>query len=156
MQRKQMHAGRLSPAASDRLSRIDRIYTLATEVLGSGEKAAQWLKRPSRALAKELNCARSSTASSTDAVVMEVVPGPHGPGLDGIGGTFADGRWHSRGDLVVYFGGSAAITVLERLAHTDPDLLPDDSPAGPVRFCRTGCGIQRRGVRRASGGLDRG
>jgi len=86
MQRKQMHAARLSPAASDRLSRIDRIYTLATEVLGSGEKVAQWLKRPSRALAKELNCARSSTASSTDAVVMEVVPGP----------TRTGSGWHRR------------------------------------------------------------
>lgn len=50
----------------------------------------------------------------------------HGPGLDGIGGIFADGRWHARGERVVYFGGSAAIVVLERLAHTDPDLLPDD------------------------------
>jgi RES domain-containing protein len=27
---------------------------------------------------------------------------------------------------VVYFGGSAAIVLLERLAHTDPDLLPND------------------------------
>ncbi|HEX7361056.1 MAG TPA: RES family NAD+ phosphorylase [Bryobacteraceae bacterium] len=50
----------------------------------------------------------------------------HGPGLDGIGGTFADGRWHRRGERVVYFGASAAIVVLERLAHTDPDLLPAD------------------------------
>jgi RES domain-containing protein len=50
----------------------------------------------------------------------------HGPGLDGIGGLFADGRWHKRGERVVYFGGSAAIVVLERLAHTDPDLLPSD------------------------------
>jgi RES domain-containing protein len=50
----------------------------------------------------------------------------HGPGLDGIGGTFADGRWHVRGARVVYFGASAAIVVLERLAHTDPDLLPLD------------------------------
>jgi RES domain-containing protein len=50
----------------------------------------------------------------------------YGPGLDGIGGTFADGRWHTQGERVVYFGGSAAIVVLERLAHTDPDLLPDD------------------------------
>jgi RES domain-containing protein len=50
----------------------------------------------------------------------------YGPGLDGIGGTFADGRWHNRGDRVVYFGASAAIAVLERLAHTDADLLPDD------------------------------
>jgi len=50
----------------------------------------------------------------------------HGPGLDGIGGLFADGRWHTRGERAVYFGASAAIVVLERLAHTDPDLLPDD------------------------------
>ena len=51
---------------------------------------------------------------------------PHGPGLDGIGGIFAGGRWHTLGERVVYFGGSAAIVVLERLAHTDPDLVPDD------------------------------
>jgi RES domain-containing protein len=51
---------------------------------------------------------------------------PRGPGLDGIGGTFADGRWHTRGKRVVYFGASAAIAVLECLAHTDPDLLPND------------------------------
>jgi RES domain-containing protein len=50
----------------------------------------------------------------------------HGPGLDGIGGLFADGRWHAQGERVVYLGGSAAIVVLERLAHTDPDLLPND------------------------------
>ena len=49
-----------------------------------------------------------------------------GPGLDGIGGLFADGRWHAQGERAVYFGGSAAIVVLERLAHTDPDLLPND------------------------------
>ncbi|MCC6367656.1 MAG: RES family NAD+ phosphorylase [Bryobacterales bacterium] len=50
----------------------------------------------------------------------------YGPGLDGIGGRLADGRWHTRGARVVYFGASAAIVVLERLAHTDPDLLPAD------------------------------
>ena len=54
----------------------------------------------------------------------------HGPGLDGIGGAFAEGRWHSQGEPVVYFGASAAIVVLERLAHTDPDLLPDDLRLG--------------------------
>ncbi len=58
----------------------------------------------------------------------------HGPGLDGIGGTFADGRWHTRGERVVYFGGSAAIVVLERLAHTDPDLLPDDLQLAVFEF----------------------
>src|SRR5690242_12854401 len=50
----------------------------------------------------------------------------YGPGLDGIGGTLADGRWHTRGQRIVYFGASAAIVVLERLAHTDADLLPAD------------------------------
>ncbi len=59
---------------------------------------------------------------------------PHGPGLDGIGGTFADGRWHRQGELVVYFGASAAIVVLERLAHTAADLLPDDLRLGRFEF----------------------
>jgi len=58
----------------------------------------------------------------------------HGPGLDGIGGIFADGRWHTLGERVVYFGGSAAIVVLERLAHTDPDLLPDDLQLARFEF----------------------
>lgn len=47
-----------------------------------------------------------------------------------MGGTFAEGRWHSQGRRVVYFGASAAIVVLERLAHTDPDLLPGDLRLG--------------------------
>jgi RES domain-containing protein len=50
----------------------------------------------------------------------------HGPGLDGLGGLFASGRWHALGERVVYFGASAAIVVLERLAHADPGLLPAD------------------------------
>src|SRR5215831_6017514 len=54
LQRKHVLSARLSPAASDRLSRIDRIYALAVEVFGDGEKASDWLKRPSRALGKEL------------------------------------------------------------------------------------------------------
>lgn len=54
----------------------------------------------------------------------------YGPGVDGIAGTLADGRWHVQGELVVYFGASAAIVVLERLAHINPDLLPDDLRLG--------------------------
>lgn len=50
----------------------------------------------------------------------------HGPGLDGIGGLHAAGRWHDLGSRVVYFGASPAIVVLERLAHIDPQLLPND------------------------------
>ncbi len=53
MQRKHAPAARLSVAASARLSRIARLYTLAGAVFGRGEKAALWLKRPSRALANE-------------------------------------------------------------------------------------------------------
>ena len=41
IQRKHVLSERLSPAASDRLSRVDRIYTLTVEVFGDGEKAAQ-------------------------------------------------------------------------------------------------------------------
>jgi RES domain-containing protein len=66
----------------------------------------------------------------------------YGPGLDGAGGTFADGRWHTRGASVVYFGASAAIVVLERLAHTDPDLLPRDLRL--ARFAFSGRLSQRR------------
>ena len=58
----------------------------------------------------------------------------YGPGLDGIGGTFASGRWHRRGQRVVYFGNTAAIVVLERLAHIDPDLLPNDLRLGSFAF----------------------
>ena len=58
----------------------------------------------------------------------------YGPGLDGIGGTFAQGRWHRQGNRIAYFGASAAIVVLERLAHTDPDLLPTDLRLGYFEF----------------------
>lgn len=50
----------------------------------------------------------------------------HGPGLDGIGGLHAAGRWHELGRRVVYFGATAAIVVLEKLAHIDPAVLPAD------------------------------
>jgi RES domain-containing protein len=50
----------------------------------------------------------------------------HGPGLDGRGGLFAAGRWHEIGAPVVYFGATAAIAVLEKLAHVDSAFLPDD------------------------------
>jgi RES domain-containing protein len=50
----------------------------------------------------------------------------HGPGLDGAGGLYAAGRWHRLGRRVIYFGASAAIVVLEKLAHVDPEALPGD------------------------------
>jgi putative toxin-antitoxin system antitoxin component (TIGR02293 family) len=78
MQRKHERAERLSPAPSDRLSRISRIYVLATEVFGSTEKAAQWLKRPSRALAKELPLTLLDTDTGTQQVERELRQIQHG------------------------------------------------------------------------------
>lgn len=72
MQRKHVLSARLSPAASDRLARIDRIYTLAVEVFGDGEKAAQWLKRPSRALASEAPLKLLDTDAGTQLVEREL------------------------------------------------------------------------------------
>ncbi len=43
-------ARRLSADESDRLVRVARIVALATDVLGSEQKAGQWLQRPNRAL----------------------------------------------------------------------------------------------------------
>jgi RES domain-containing protein len=40
------------------------------------------------------------------------------------------GRWHFLGTPVVYFGAGAAIVVLEKLAHLNPDTLPADLMLG--------------------------
>lgn len=72
IERKQALSERLSPAVSDRLSRIDRIYTLAIEVFGDGRKAAQWLKRPSRALANQLPLKLLDTDAGTQQVEREL------------------------------------------------------------------------------------
>ena len=50
----------------------------------------------------------------------------HGPGLDGSGGLRAAGRWHRLGRRVVHFGATPAIVVVEKLAHVNPGVLPDD------------------------------
>ena len=39
---------------------------------------------------------------------------------------YTSGRWHSRGQLIVYTGASRSLTILEKLVHTDPAELPDD------------------------------
>lgn len=72
LQRKHLLSARLSPAASDRVSRMDRIYALAVEVLGDGEKAANWLKRPSRALGKESPLELLDTDAGTRQVEREL------------------------------------------------------------------------------------
>ena len=47
------HQRVLTLAESDRLYRLARIACMAIEVLGSPEKATQWLERPNRALGGE-------------------------------------------------------------------------------------------------------
>ena len=52
---------------------------------------------------------------------------PHAD-LSDRGGELADGRWHTRGQPVVYCAASAALAVLEVRVHLDLplDLLPED------------------------------
>lgn len=46
--------------------------------------------------------------------------------LSGRGGLFASGRWHSRGQFIVYAAPTRSMCVLERLVHTDPEDVPDN------------------------------
>jgi putative toxin-antitoxin system antitoxin component (TIGR02293 family) len=48
--RRMTQHSRLTPAESDRTVRLAQVYAMATETLGDGDKAAQWLKTPNRAL----------------------------------------------------------------------------------------------------------
>ena len=41
---------RLTPTESDRTVRLAQVYATAADTLGDGDKAAQWLKTPNRAL----------------------------------------------------------------------------------------------------------
>jgi RES domain-containing protein len=53
-----------------------------------------------------------------------------GPSLDGEGALHAPGRWNSLGNRAVYFGGTAAIVVLEKLVHLDPEVIESDLMLG--------------------------
>lgn len=46
--------------------------------------------------------------------------------LDGIGGIYTSGRWHSKGHPIVYTASSAALAALEVLVHVDPLTAPSD------------------------------
>ena len=46
--------------------------------------------------------------------------------LDGIGGMYTSGRWHTKGLPIVYTASSAALAVLEVLLHVDPLTAPSD------------------------------
>lgn len=72
LQRKTNGDARLSPAVSDRLARIDRILTLATDIFGDKAKAVLWLKRPSRALANQTPLSLLDTDAGTQCVEREL------------------------------------------------------------------------------------
>ena len=46
--------------------------------------------------------------------------------LDGLGGLYASGRWHSKGFPILYTACSPALAALEVLVHVDPLLAPPD------------------------------
>lgn len=45
--------------------------------------------------------------------------------LDGAGGMFVSGRWHSKGRLIVYAAESSALAVLEALVRMERDRIYD-------------------------------
>lgn len=72
LQRKTGAAERLGPAASDRLARVQRIYELATHVLGEQDKASRWLTTPSRPLGGVLPLQLLDTDIGTQRVEQEL------------------------------------------------------------------------------------
>ena len=46
--------------------------------------------------------------------------------LDGIGGMYTSGRWHTKGNPIVYTASSAALAALEVLVHVNPLTAPSD------------------------------
>ena len=46
--------------------------------------------------------------------------------LDGAGGMYTSGRWHTKGHPIVYAATSAALAALEVLVHVDPLTAPND------------------------------
>jgi RES domain-containing protein len=56
--------------------------------------------------------------------------------LDGRGGLFASGRWHTPRRLVCYASDSLALASLEILVHCEPDLVPRDLVAVEINVPR--------------------
>ena len=46
--------------------------------------------------------------------------------LEGVGGLMVSGRWHRRGQPILYTSSSAALAALEVLVHVEPLQAPDD------------------------------
>jgi RES domain-containing protein len=56
--------------------------------------------------------------------------------LDGRGGLFASGRWHTPRRLVCYASDSLALASLEILVHCEPELVPGDLVAVEINVPR--------------------
>lgn len=46
--------------------------------------------------------------------------------FSGFGAYLTPGRWHLRGNRVIYTSEAASLAALEYLAHVDPDIIPSD------------------------------
>lgn len=44
--------------------------------------------------------------------------------LSGMGGMFGSGRWHQKGQPVIYTAGSRSLAALERFVHESPVQMP--------------------------------
>jgi RES domain-containing protein len=55
------------------------------------------------------------------------------PGVDGIGGLYSDGRWHTKGVHIVYASEHPALAVLEAMAHLSLEL---DGVPTTLKLCR--------------------
>ncbi len=59
--------------------------------------------------------------------VWRICRKPHSnDALNGRGGLFASGRWHTKGRRVVYSSGTLSLATLELLVNVDHDLMPFD------------------------------
>lgn len=59
--------------------------------------------------------------------VWRICPQPYvSSALAGLGGLYAAGRWHHRGQPIVYTSATPSLAALELLVHVDPALAPTD------------------------------
>jgi RES domain-containing protein len=59
--------------------------------------------------------------------VWRICHQPHaGSALTGVGGLYAAGRWHHKGQPIVYTSATPSLAALEVLVHVDPALAPSN------------------------------
>lgn len=59
-------------------------------------------------------------------IVYRIDRAKRGATITGEGGLFVDGRWHSKGQKIVYTSLSLSLASLEKLVHIEPLQWPDD------------------------------